>query len=220
MNQVIYVEPRAHRLLGLMLIVLLHLVVIYLLAISLTRELAKPEPEPIEMLIIQKVTEIQPEIKSEVQPMPVATKPTIKNVVQPVERPPTVTAVQPLRNVSAPVLVAESVKASSVPPAGPVAPIQVKGETRGVMGSASANCPTPNYPQTALMSEEQGLVRLLLNVGENGRVTGAKVIKSSGSSDLDRAATSAYKHCVFNPAMQDGITVASTIKLEYEFKID
>lgn len=220
MNQVIYVESRAHRLLGVMLVVLLHLLVVYVLAISLIHEPIKLEPEPIEMLIIQEVEEVKPEPKAEVEPTPVAAEPAVKPQTTVVEETPIVKPVRMSSNMTAPVVATNEVATTNAAPQQITAPVQAKGETHGVQGDASANCPTPKYPQAAEMREETGLVKLSLDVGVDGRVTKANVLKSSGSKDLDRAAMSAYKQCVFTPAMKDGVAIASTKPLAYDFVLN
>lgn len=47
---------------------------------------------------------------------------------------------------------------------------------------------TNDYPQSAIRSEAEGVVKFRLSVGTNGRVTGCEVTASSGTEALDQAA--------------------------------
>jgi protein TonB len=47
---------------------------------------------------------------------------------------------------------------------------------------------TNDYPQSAIRSEAEGVVKFRLSVGTNGRVTGCEVTGSSGTEALDQAA--------------------------------
>jgi protein TonB len=56
-----------------------------------------------------------------------------------------------------------------------------------------------------------------LSIGADGRVTHAKVSKSSGVPCLDDAAVSAAKRWIFAPAMCNGVAVASEAELPFKF---
>lgn len=47
---------------------------------------------------------------------------------------------------------------------------------------------TNDYPQSAIRSEAEGVVKFRVSVGTNGRVTGCEVTGSSGTEALDQAA--------------------------------
>ncbi|MEY4238146.1 MAG: hypothetical protein RL339_747, partial [Pseudomonadota bacterium] len=47
---------------------------------------------------------------------------------------------------------------------------------------------TNDYPQSAIRSEAEGVVKFRLSVGTNGRVTGCEVTGSSSTATLDQAA--------------------------------
>ena len=66
------------------------------------------------------------------------------------------------------------------PPPRKVEPARAKANLAGLISDE-------DYPASALRSEEQGSVRVTLQIGTNGRVTGCSVSKSSGSSALDNA---------------------------------
>jgi protein TonB len=62
----------------------------------------------------------------------------------------------------------------------------------------------PKYPEEAKKRGEQGTVRLLLLVNEDGYVTQAKVLKSSGFLALDRAGLESSGEWRFLPGKVNG----------------
>ena len=56
-------------------------------------------------------------------------------------------------------------------------------------------CPKPEYPRNSARNEEEGEVTIAFLVGVDGRVKEAKVEKSSGHRDLDKAAVSQLSSC-------------------------
>lgn len=79
----------------------------------------------------------------------------------------------------------------------------------------NATCPTPEYPKTSLMNEEQGTVTLSLLVNAEGLVTDSKVEKSSGSKSLDKAALKSLTACKFKATGKtDWQSIAYTWTLE------
>lgn len=59
-----------------------------------------------------------------------------------------------------------------------------------------------DYPQAAIRREEQGTVAYRLEVNTRGRVSDCQIVKSSGSSALDRATCSILqKRARFDPAL-------------------
>ena len=60
---------------------------------------------------------------------------------------------------------------------------------------------TNDYPSRALREERQGRVEFKLTIGSDGRVSSCKVVRSSGSADLDEAAcANMTRRARFNPA--------------------
>ncbi|RDC59248.1 hypothetical protein HME9302_00435 [Alteripontixanthobacter maritimus] len=61
-----------------------------------------------------------------------------------------------------------------------------------------------NYPAAALLAEEQGVVRMQVDLGIGGRVTECRVTGSSGSATLDRAACAGMlRFARFEPARNE-----------------
>jgi protein TonB len=88
-----------------------------------------------------------------------------------------------------------------------------------VLADASG-CAKPEYPLSAARNGETGTVTLALLVGTDGRVTGSRVQKSSGSRDLDRAAVNALSLCQFKPAMHDGLPEAGWAQIAYVWSLE
>jgi protein TonB len=78
----------------------------------------------------------------------------------------------------------------------------------------------PTYPSSARRSGAEGRVVLLLTVGANGRVSSARIAKSSGSGALDRAALSAARRWTFEPARAGGKAVPSQVTAPVLFQLD
>ena len=105
-----------------------------------------------------------------------------------------------------------------------------KGETvapptpaKKVFSAALANasdCALPDYPPRAARLGEVGTVNLALLIGADGRVSDAKVQKSSGSRDLDRAAVAALSLCKFKPATTNGVAEPAWGQIAYVWSLD
>ncbi|MEJ2458228.1 MAG: energy transducer TonB [Novosphingobium sp.] len=110
------------------------------------------------------------------------------------------------------------------PPAQPVriaAPQPVKAEAAASEPASSAAAQNggdlagqalfikpPVYPLEARRRHEQGVVKLLVLVGPDGRVDDIEIADSSGSKALDRAALRAVRHWRWKPAAHGGTAVA------------
>lgn len=74
------------------------------------------------------------------------------------------------------------------------------------------------YPAEARRAGQEGLVGLLVAVGDNGRLTGIKVETSSGIASLDVAAAACVAaHGEFEPTVVDGRPVASWQRLRWRW---
>lgn len=82
------------------------------------------------------------------------------------------------------------------------------------------NCAKPAYPAAALRNEETGTVALAFLVGKDGKVASARVERSSGSRDLDRAAVNGLSLCRFAPGTVDGAPYESWFRMQYVWSLD
>lgn len=109
-------------------------------------------------------------------------------------------------------------------PAQPPTSTPRSGANSGAMRSAvladASGCVKPAYPISAARNGDTGTVTLALLVGTDGRVTGSRVQKSSGSRDLDRAAVNALSLCQFKPAMHNGVPEAGWAQIAYVWSLE
>ena len=77
----------------------------------------------------------------------------------------------------------------------------------------------PDYPEESLEAGEQGVVVVSVSVGANGKAVDVTVVKSSGSSRLDRSARQAVQRHRFKPATRDGIPIPYKYKFNVNFSI-
>jgi protein TonB len=113
--------------------------------------------------------------------------------------------------------------ANDAPPAPPAQPAAAKG-TPGQMRSAvlanADGCATPAYPMNAARNGDTGTVTLALLVGADGRVQDARVHRSSGHRELDRAAINALSLCQFKPAMNNGVAESGWAQIAYVWTLE
>lgn len=113
--------------------------------------------------------------------------------------------------------VAEASRASA-PPAASTNPASAGRTARAAVIVDASACAPPKYPTNAYLSGESGTVVLALLVGGDGKVMESKVQKSSGSSELDKAARKALSQCKFKPA--DSQAEPTWATLSYVWSLD
>ncbi len=74
------------------------------------------------------------------------------------------------------------------------------------------------YPPEALKARAEGTVGIEVDIDENGSVVGARVIGPAGRG-FDEAALAAVRQFKFEPAMQSGKAIRSTVQISYEFHL-
>jgi protein TonB len=94
------------------------------------------------------------------------------------------------------------------------------GAMRSAVLADASGCVKPDYPVNAARNGDTGTVTLALLVGTDGRVSGSRIQKSSGSRDLDRAAVNALSLCQFKPAMNNGVPEAGWAQIAYVWSLD
>lgn len=78
----------------------------------------------------------------------------------------------------------------------------------------------PLYPRLARKRGIEGQVILRVEIGRDGSVEGLRLEQSSGSELLDQAARSAVQHWQFVPAKQNGLAVASYVRVPIDFVLE
>lgn len=84
----------------------------------------------------------------------------------------------------------------------------------------SGNCAKPAYPAGALRNGDEGIVTLAFLIGKDGHVASAKVERTSGHRDLDRAALQGLSLCAFKPGTIDGVAQESWARMQYAWRLD
>jgi protein TonB len=81
-------------------------------------------------------------------------------------------------------------------------------------------CSKPDYPKNALRNGDTGTVMLAFLIGTDGKVADARIEKSSGFRELDRAAQAGLSLCKFKPGTVDGVPQSSWTKMQYVWSLD
>ncbi len=199
----------------LTLVVLVHVFLAYAFITSVRNKTIKlPQ-------IIEDVVLIAPDIPPPPPPPPPQSQPLPKTAPPESYRPPVEVELPP---PVAPVETIQAAVLTELPPA--PAPVQAgpPAQTDSQIGMRTAvlaeGCATPAYPVSAARNGETGTVLLALLIGSDGKVSDAKVQKSSGHPALDKAARSALSLCKFKPATMDGLATAGWSAISYVWKLD
>jgi len=113
---------------------------------------------------------------------------------------------------------AETATASTTAPAPrPAAPPPAPaGESRDV---AVTSPPVPVYPIAAARNRQEGWVEVEFTVSPDGSVQNAHVTGSQPQRIFDREAIAAVQRAKFQPRVENGQAVASTLRRRIEFKL-
>jgi protein TonB len=153
-------------------------------------------------------------------PAPQASAPT---VAPPPEKPAAPETRQAAQSASLPSAAGTAAEQTPTPPA-------IHGEGAGVPGQEGAsggsdasplagNAP-PEYPFLARKKGQEGLVLVLAKITDEGWVENVSLAKSSGHSSLDEAALAAVRQWRFQPALQNGRPVSSSLEQPIRFRLD
>jgi len=81
-------------------------------------------------------------------------------------------------------------------------------------------CRQPAYPRDALKLREAGITVIGFLIGPEGDVRDTKLLASSGSPSLDRAAQESLSKCAFKPGTKGGVPVLSWFPVAYTWVLD
>lgn len=215
------------KLIGFVLVLLLHVVLIYALINGMAQEFVKKiANDPLEVNIIAEVKLPPPppppppkqeEAKpKEVAPPPAYVPPVEVNVEASTSQDSitAVTSTEPPKSepVAPPVVEAKPEPAPPSPPPPPKPMERTKASTK-------PGCTKPPYPAESQELEEEGTVTLGITTDVDGNVVEIRIIKSSGFTRLDDAAKQAFGRCEFNPGTLDGVPEKTTATVQYEFRL-
>jgi TonB family protein len=80
-------------------------------------------------------------------------------------------------------------------------------------------CEKPKWPEEALKAGQTGTVTLFFLIGDDGTVRDGKIIKSSGSRLLDKAAYVGIAKCQFTPGTAAGKPMTSWMQMQYVWSL-
>lgn len=216
-------EGAIRRLGGLSIVILLHALLAYYLVTSLAHTTIGIFSLPVETKILE---EEKPPPPADNLPPPVPTQvaapppPYIPPPEVRIQEPQTANVIAVTTNVAPPV----QQFTRTVPPQTPIAiaapPAAKPVAAPPVPAFADLNSCKPDYPRASLMAEEQGTVRVQFLVGTDSQLLGAKVVKSSGHRNLDKATIDALSRCKFKAGYKDGKPIQSSFLSDYVWKLD
>ncbi|MFL6659633.1 MAG: energy transducer TonB [Massilia sp.] len=109
--------------------------------------------------------------------------------------------------------------APAPPPAGHFVPEFVRTET-GPEWLSADTCTRPEYPKSSLRNEETGTVTLYMVVAASGELIKSGVSRSSGFSNLDKAALAGLKNCLYRPGSINGVPEQMTTAVQYVWTLE
>jgi periplasmic protein TonB len=203
---------------GIAVVIVLHIIVAWGIVNGLGKRMITKMAEAVETKIIE---DVKPPPPPETPPPPPPPEmkapppPFIPPVEVQVQQPP------PQQNTIA---VASNQKPASnelqrpAPPAPAASPAKGPARTAAVVNFDT--CAKPEYPKSSLRNEETGTSTISFLIGADGSVKDAKLTKSSGFRDLDKAAQSALAKCRFKPATENGQPVETWQPVAYVWNLD
>ena len=187
---------------------------------------ADPQPPPAPVAEPEKLPPLKSEPKIEPKP---ETKPELKSQplvqTEPVSlAPKTATAVAPASTlaISSPATITATVDAAAVTKA--VNTSTFPHDRRYIASVATQpvylSNPKPDYPASARLKKQEGVVLLAVDVSTEGRPLRVEVETSSGFESLDESAVMKVRRSYrFKPARLDGVPVATRVQVPVRFQL-
>jgi len=201
---------------GLGIVVLVHIIGAWFLINGLAHRLIETIKGPVETKVIDEPVKPPPPPPDPVPPPPKVAAPP-PPFIPPPEVPVTTPTQNPIVNTTAQQPPKSDFKAE--PPKVEAPPAQ-KTNLPSTPGVVDLNACKPDYPRASRLNEEQGNVKVRIEVDAAGQFVKATVIESSGFKGLDRATTNGFARCKFHPAYKDGQPIASSYDVVYAWKLE
>ena len=210
------------RVIGLTAIIALHAFVGYAVVSGLGKKMIDVIKKPVETKIIE---EVKPPPPKELPPPP--PPPEVKAPPPPFIPPPEVVVNTPPPPQPAISQTTNVKPATSELPRTPP-PVKNTGEATPAPKQAAetahdktGECEVPDYPRAAQRAGAEGTVRISFLVGTDNRVKEARIDKTSGNRELDKAAKEKLSECNrFKAGIVDGKPVESWATVDYVWKLD
>jgi periplasmic protein TonB len=181
-----------------LLILALHAIVIYAIAMSLGVIKVPEFAQDMEAVIIDA-----PQVE---EPKPIEVKPELAELTPDVPMPEAIPEIPPEVPVEAPPVVENAI--ATTPEAAPE-----------VENLAVSNRVNPVYPPASRRAGEQGVVMLRVLVDERGRPGDIQVMQSSGFPRLDQAALDGVRKWTFKPAKNGSTPILSWTRVQVKFEL-
>ena len=81
-------------------------------------------------------------------------------------------------------------------------------------------CPQPDYPSSAMRQELEGITKVNFLISEEGYVSSATILESSGHEILDLASINAIKNCSFYPIIENGVAKSQKSSMKFTWILD
>jgi protein TonB len=221
-------NPGRHMV-GMGLVLGFHLLLGWALVSGLAQRMVEVIRNPIETKIIEETKPPPPPPPENLPPPPKFAPPPPSFVPPPeviVNPPPTPAPTITTTTVAPPpqpVTIAPAPQAAPAPAAPAVAPrVAAKPAITNVGACAPKN---EDYPAAALRNETTGTTRVRFNIGADGKLISADVVRSSGPTRehkaLDRIALAKLSECKFQAGNDEtGKAVGATTEVDYVWKIE
>lgn len=202
------------RYVGLVVVALLHVLLIYIAITASAHQALEMINSPLQIKMVKETIVHPPDV-----PLPLST-PKKLSVPLPFMPPPEV-QVQQATTSNAIVAVSREVSEPMLPsPHVSVDAPQLAGTSADIKAHTDLQSCKPPYPPTALLFEEEGVVRIRFVVGADDQLKDVTILKSSGHKRLDKATVWGLSRCIFKAALHNGKPVESSVVTDYVWKID
>ena len=220
-------NPGRHAL-GIGIVLALHVVLGWALVSGLAQRMVEVIKSPLETKIIEETKPPPPPPPENLPPPPKFAPPPPSFVPPPevnVNPPPTPAPTITTTQVAPPPTPVTIQPPPVVAPPAPPAPVAPRVAARPTVTNMQACAPTgDDYPAAANRAEATGTTRIRFNVGPDGKLAGAEIVRSAGPSRehkmLDRVTLAKLSDCTFRAgADENGKPVGATFEVEYVWKL-
>jgi periplasmic protein TonB len=224
-------NPGKHAV-GIGVVVVMHLGLGWALLSGLAQRMVDVIKAPIETKIIEETKPPPPPPPENLPPPPKFAPPPPSFVPPPevvVNPPPTpqpTITVTPVAPPPAPVTIAPPPPPVAPPPAPPAPPPAPRVAAVPAIANVKECAPTADdYPAAARRAEATGSTKIRFNVGADGKLANAEIVKSAGPSRehkmLDRLAQSKLSECKFKAGIDEtGKPTGGRFDVEYVWKLE
>lgn len=213
---------------GIGIVIAMHLVLGWALLTGLAQRMVEVLKAPIETKIIEEVKPPEPPPPENLPPPPKFAPPPPSFVPPPevVVNPPPTPAPTITTTVVAPPPAPVVIAPAPTPPAPPAPAPPPRAAARPAIANVQACAPTgDDYPSAARRADATGTTSVRFQVGADGKLSGAEVVKSSGPSRahklLDRVALEKLSDCSFKAGVDEsGRPMGGSFDVDYVWRLE